>query len=164
MKRTDWVINWNEYFMGIALLSAQRSKDPRTQTWCCLVNPKQRIVWIWYNWFPKWCDDDLFPWWKSKDPLDDKNSYVVHAEINAILNSTQPLDDCTMFVTLHPCDKCFQAVIQSWIKRVIYLADRELPFVSVVQKMAASSWVELIKMNPLKPKIELDFEENSKTR
>ena len=60
-KRSDY-ISWDEYFMGIAMLSACRSKDPNTQVGACIVNDRNRIMSVGYNGFPSGCDDDEFPW------------------------------------------------------------------------------------------------------
>jgi len=123
MKRDDY-ISWDQYFMGVALLSAMRSKDPQTQVGACIVNTKKRIVGIGYNGFPYGIDDDQFPWDKKDSWLDSKYPYVVHAEPNAILNATEPLDHATLYVTLFPCNECAKLVIQSGIKEVVYLEDK----------------------------------------
>ena len=82
-------ISWDQYFMGVALLSAKRSKDPSTQVGACIVNEDKRIIGIGYNGFPRGCSDDVFPWGKgSENPLETKYPYVVHAETNALLNTT----------------------------------------------------------------------------
>lgn len=123
VKRTDY-ISWKEYFMGIAQLSAKRSKDPVTQVGACIVNDDNKIVGIGYNGFPNHCSDDDFPWDKSESYLESKKPYVVHAELNAILNSTMNLKGCTLYVTLFPCNECVKAIIQSGISKVYYLDDK----------------------------------------
>ena len=90
MKRTDY-INWDEYFMGIALLTAMRSKDPSSQVGACIVSPENKILSLGYNGMPIGCDDDAMPWEREGDPLNTKYMYVCHAELNAILNSAHPL-------------------------------------------------------------------------
>ena len=118
-------ISWDEYFMGVAVLSSKRSKDPSTQVGACIVNPKKRIVGIGYNGFPYGCDDKVFPWGRDQsDFLNCKYPYVVHAEPNAILNATSKLDDCTIYVTLFPCHECAKLIIQSGIKEVVYMSDK----------------------------------------
>ena len=87
MKRLN-VLSWDEYFMGLAHLSALRSKDPSTQVGACIVSPDRKVVGIGYNGFPIGCDDDDFPWAREGDFLETKYPFVVHAELNAILNST----------------------------------------------------------------------------
>ncbi len=119
-------ISWDEYFMGVAQLSALRSKDPNTKVGACIVNQKKRIVGIGYNGFPFGCSDDEFPWANDKnlDQLDTKYPYVVHAEPNAILNSTMSLEGATLYVTLFPCNECAKLIIQSGIKEVVYACDK----------------------------------------
>lgn len=123
MKRKDY-ISWDKYFMGVAILSSMRSKDPNTQVGACIVNPKKRIIGIGYNGLPHGCDDDQFPWDNDKGFLDSKYPYVVHAEPNAILNATCPLDNCTIYVTLFPCNECSKLIIQSGIREIVYLSDK----------------------------------------
>ncbi len=123
MKRSNY-ISWDKYFMGIAIMSSKRSKDPNTQVGACIVNPKKRIVGIGYNGFPIGCDDDIFPWENDKPFLDSKYPYVVHAEPNAILNANSSLDDCIIYVTLFPCHECTKLIIQSGIKEIVYLSDK----------------------------------------
>ncbi len=120
MKRTDY-IGWDEYFMGVAHLSAMRSKDDSSQVGACIVNQKNRIVGIGYNGFPIGCSDDDLPWEKSDDFLSSKYAYVVHAEPNAILNSSVDLEGSRIYVTLYPCNECAKLIIQSGIKEVVYL-------------------------------------------
>ena len=123
MKRNDF-ISWDKYFMGVAMLSSMRSKDPNTQVGACIVNEKKRIVGIGYNGFPYGCDDDEFPWTNGNDFLSSKYPYVVHAEPNAILNSSCSLDNATLYVTLFPCNECAKLIIQSGIKEIVYLSDK----------------------------------------
>ena len=124
MKRKDY-ISWDEYFMGIALLSSQRSKDPNTQVGACIVNEDKRIVAVGYNGMPNGCDDDAMPWVReSTRQLSTKYFYVCHAELNAILNSARDLKGCTLYVTLFPCSECAKAIIQAGIKRVVFYDDK----------------------------------------
>ena len=118
-------ISWDEYFMGVAVLSSKRSKDPSSTVGACIVNKKKRIVGIGYNGFPYGCDDTEYPWGRDQsDFLNCKYPYVVHAEPNAILNATCPLDDCTIYVTLFPCNECAKLIIQSGIKEVVFMSDK----------------------------------------
>jgi dCMP deaminase len=119
MKRTDY-LSWDTYFMGVAKLSAQRSKDPNTQVGACIVNQKNHIVGIGYNGMPNGIDDDVYPWENNGDFLQTKYPYVVHAEPNAILNSTVSLENATMYVSLFPCHECAKLIIQSGIKTLVY--------------------------------------------
>lgn len=123
MKRTNY-ISWDEYFMGVAYLSAMRSKDDSSQVGACIVNQKNRIVGIGYNGLPIGCSDDDFPWEREGSYLETKYPYVVHAEPNAILNATVPLEGSRIYVTLFPCNECAKLIIQSGIKEIIYLSDK----------------------------------------
>lgn len=110
--------------MEIAKLSAKRSKDPIRQVGCCIVDSKTlHILSIGYNGLPNGFNDDDFPWEKSSDFKKDKNSYVVHAEANAILNATASLENAIVYVTLFPCNECAKLLAQARIKKVIYLND-----------------------------------------
>ena len=120
----DNYISWDEYFMGVALLSAKRSKDPSTQVGACIVNKNKRIVGIGYNGMPFGCDDETFPWERTGDFLNTKYAYVVHAEPNAILNSNSHTQDCTLYVSLFPCNECAKLIIQSGIKEIVYMDDK----------------------------------------
>jgi dCMP deaminase len=113
-------ITWDQYFMGVAKLSALRSKDPSTQVGACIVNSDLRIVGIGYNGMPSGAKDDEFPWGNMGEYLDTKYPYVVHAEANAILNATQSLKGSSIFVTLFPCNECTKLIIQSGIKEIVY--------------------------------------------
>ena len=122
MKRADY-ISWDEYFMGISLLAARRSKDPNTQVGACIVSPENVIISTGYNGMPKGCSDDEYPWERTGE--DTKYPYVVHAELNAILNYTGgSLRGATVYTTLFPCNECAKALIQSGIKRIVYLSDK----------------------------------------
>lgn len=122
-KRSDY-LSWDEYFMGVAVLSSMRSKDPNTQVGACIVNEDKKIVGVGYNGFPIGCNDDDLPWEREGDWLDTKYPYVCHAELNAILNSNGNLKGCTLFVALFPCNECAKAIIQCGIRKVVYLSDK----------------------------------------
>lgn len=120
-KREDY-ISWDEYFMGVALLSGRRSKDPNTQVGCCIVSQDNKILSMGYNGLPTGCSDDEFPWVREgDDPLETKYVYTVHSELNAILNYRGgSLEGAKLYVSLFPCNECAKAIIQSGIKEVIY--------------------------------------------
>jgi dCMP deaminase len=124
MKRQDY-ISWDTYFMGIAQLSSKRSKDPKTQVGACIVTHENKIVGIGYNGFPKGISDDEFPWHDQGDFLQTKYPFVVHAEANAILNASQNLNGCKLFVTLFPCNECTKLIIQSGIKELVYVSNKD---------------------------------------
>ncbi len=119
----DNYISWAEYFMGIAVLSAKRSKDPNTQVGACIVSQKNIIVGTGYNGFPTGCLDSQLPWGREGNFLDTKYPYVIHAEENAISNSNNDVTGCTLYVTLFPCHNCAKKIIQEGIKYVIYLKE-----------------------------------------
>ncbi|HIT44211.1 TPA: dCMP deaminase family protein [Candidatus Avacholeplasma faecigallinarum] len=145
-------ISWDEYFMGVALLSAKRSKDPNTQVGACVVNQDKRIIGIGYNGFPTGCSDSDFPWGKNDtNVLNTKYPYVVHAEPNAILNSSSSLKGATMYVTLFPCNECAKLIIQSGIKEIVYMSDKYRGIQSDVaaKRMLDASGIKYRKMNEL---------------
>ena len=122
-KRKDY-IGWDEYFMGVALLSGERSKDPSSQVGACIVSEDNKILSIGYNGFPNGCSDDEISWEREGNFAETKYPYVGHAELNAILNSRGDLHGATLYVALFPCNECAKAIIQSGIKRVVYLSDK----------------------------------------
>ncbi len=147
-KRTDY-LSRDEYFMGIVHLSAQRSKDPSTQVGACIVNDEKVIVGTGYNGFPRWCEDDAFPRWKSDNFLDNRNTYVVHAEVNAILNANAAVKWCTIYIGLFPCNECAKIIIQSGIKKIIYFSDKNQhnDYYIASKRMLDATWVEYIQFD-----------------
>ena len=127
-KRTSKRLNylsWDEYFMAIALLSAERSKDPNTQVGACVANDQNKIVGVGYNGLPLGCSDDIFPWDRTGDFLSTKYPYVCHAELNAVLNAiSTDLRNCRIYVGLFPCNECTKVIIQAGISEIIYLSDK----------------------------------------
>lgn len=124
MKREDY-LSWDQYFMGIALLSAQRSKDPHTQVGACIVDKDNKILSVGYNGMPSGCPDDKMPWGKIGTALENKYFFVCHAELNAILNyGGGSLEGAICYSSLFPCNECAKAIIQSGIKEVCYLSDK----------------------------------------
>ena len=122
MKRENY-ISWDVYFMGIALLAANRSKDPSTQVGACIVSPENIIISTGYNGLPNGCSDDEFPW--DREGESNKYPYVVHAELNAILNAGgRVLRGARLYVALFPCNECAKAIIQSGIREIVYLSDK----------------------------------------
>src|SRR5690554_3779845 len=154
MKRNDY-INWDRYFMGVAMLSSKRSKDPHTQVGACIVNTKKRIIGIGYNGFPYGCDDDEYPWENNDSFLESKYPYVVHAEANAILNATVSLDGSSIYVSLFPCHECVKLIIQSGIKEIVYLSDKYAGTESdkAAKRMLVSANVNLRRIPPFELEI-----------
>jgi len=153
-------LSWDQYFMGIALLSAQRSKDEQTQVGACIVNSDNRIVGIGYNGLPIGCSDHEYPWNREGDWLDTKYPYVVHAEPNAILNSTSNLKHATMYVTLFPCNECAKLIIQSGIKELVYFEDKYQHTDSIIasKKMFDSCEIKYRLYNGIKINITTDID------
>ncbi|MDD6987967.1 dCMP deaminase family protein [Ruminococcus sp.] len=158
MKRNDY-ITWDEYFMGVALLASKRSKDPNTQVGACIVDSNNIILSTGYNGFPYGCSDDDFPWEREGD--DTKYNYVVHAELNAILNARgKDLKGAKLYVDLFPCNECAKAIIQSGIGEVVYLYDKYADSKETLasKRMLASANIKCRKFKSQKNEIVLDFD------
>ena len=156
-KREDY-ISWDEYFMGVALLAAKRSKDPNTQVGACIVDKNNVILTTGYNGFPKGCSDDEFPWDREGEVT--KYPFVVHAELNAILNASgKDLSGSRIYVDLFPCNECAKAIIQSGIREVIYLSDKyaDTPATQASKLMLTTAGVKLTRMQPEISDIVLNF-------
>lgn len=118
-------IEWDEYFMSIAILSSLRSKDSNTKVGAAIISTDHKVLSLGYNGMPTGIDDTKIPWSREGETsLDTKYPYVCHAELNAILNSSKDLHGSTLYVTLFPCNECAKAVIQSGIKKVVFLDDK----------------------------------------
>ena len=145
-KREDY-INWDEYFIGVAKLSAKRSKDPNTQVGACIVSEDNKILSMGYNGFPRGCSDEEFPWGKDleiSDPYNAKYLYSTHSELNAILNYRGgSLEGSKIYVTLFPCNECAKAIIQAGIKTIIYEDDKyaDSPSVRASKRMLNAAGV-----------------------
>ena len=149
MGKREGYLSWDDYFMAVALLSGKRSKDPNTQVGACIVN--------------KGCSDDEFPWDKEGEALNTKYPFVVHAELNAILNAKgKDLSGCRIYVALFPCNECAKAIIQSGISEVIYLSDKyaNTDSVKASKLMFKCAGVKLSQLEANHGKIELSFDIN----
>ena len=159
-QREDY-INWDEYFMGVAFLSARRSKDPNTQVGACIVSQDNKILSMGYNGFPNGCSDEDFPWNReSADPYDNKYYYSTHSELNAILNYRGgSLEGSKLYVTLFPCNECAKALIQSGIRKIIYAEDRyaATSAIRASKRMLRAAGVEFYPYEPSGRRIELDL-------
>ena len=156
-KRNDY-ITWDEYFMGVSLLAAERSKDPSTQVGACIVSADNRILSTGYNGFPQGCSDDAFPWNRDASAGETKYNFVVHAELNAILNAGgRSLVGSRIFVSLFPCHECAKAIIQSGVKEVVYLSDKYNGTESdnASKRMLNAAGVKLTKIKPTKAQLVL---------
>ena len=159
MKRLDY-ISWDEYFMGIAILSSKRSKDPSTQVGACIVNKDNKIISMGYNGAPTGYDDDKYMSWEREGNfLDTKYAYVCHGELNAILNSPTSVKNCKIYVALFPCNECTKAIIQSGIKEVIYMDDKYKDTDSVIasKKMLDACGVTYREYKKSGKKLELEL-------
>ena len=159
-KRRDY-ISWDEYFMGVALLAAQRSKDPSTQVGACIIDGDKRILSTGYNGFPKGCSDDEYPCNRDESLGETKYQYVVHAELNAILNASgKSLSGATVYVGLFPCHECAKAIIQSGIKEVIYLSDKyhDTPSMTASRKMLDSAGVKYRQIKLTRSQLVIKFD------
>ena len=159
-KREDY-ISWDDYFMGIALLSAQRSKDPSTQVGACIVNDDNVIVGTGYNGWPRGIDNDDLPWEREGAALQTKYMYVVHAEANAITNASVSLKGCRIYVALIPCNECAKLIIQSGITEVVYMNDKHaaLDAFKGARVLFEKAGVRLRQYRPQMKRLTLDFEE-----
>ena len=158
-KRTDY-ISWEEYFMGVSLLAAKRSKDPNTQVGACIVDGQNRILSTGYNGFPQGCSDDEFPWNRDEENGETKYKFVVHAELNAILNTRgKSLAGSRLYVGLFPCHECAKAIIQTGIREVIYLSDKYSGTDSTLasRRMLDAAGIRLTQLKPTKAQIVLNF-------
>ena len=157
-KRSDY-ISWDEYFMGVAMLSGMRSKDPNTQVGACIVSDDNKILSMGYNGFPTGCSDDEFPWTREGDPLENKYLYSTHSELNAILNYRGgSLEGAKLYVTLFPCNECAKAIIQSGIKTVVYDSDKyeHTPSVIASKRMMDAAGVRYYKYSRTNRQITLN--------
>jgi dCMP deaminase len=156
--RKDY-ITWDEYFMGIAKLAAERSKDPNTRVGACIVNDDHKIVSIGYNGMPTGIDDAEMPWAREGSYLETKYPYVCHAELNAILNSNADLRGCTLYVALFPCNECAKAVIQAGIKKVVYADDKYAATdgVKASKMMFKKCGVKLLQYKPSGKTVKIDL-------
>ncbi|XP_055334273.1 deoxycytidylate deaminase-like [Paramacrobiotus metropolitanus] len=160
LKKRDDYLSWEEYFMAVAVLSSQRSKDPSSQVGACIVNEEKKIVGIGYNGMPTGCSDDVLPWNREGDFLDTKYPYVCHAEMNAIMNkNSASVKDCTLYVALFPCNECAKLCIQAGIREVVYLSDKygdKEPFIAS-RRLLDMAQIKIRQFIPGRRQITLDF-------
>lgn len=153
-------IDWHQMFMAVAKVVALRSKDPSTQVGAVVVNADNHIVGTGYNGFPRGCSDLVYPWGRLGQVNKTKYPYVVHAELNAILNcGGHSLKGCSIYTVLFPCNECAKAIIQAGITTVYYANDKYAATDSVEasKAMLKSAGVKTIIPKMSKILIELDF-------
>ncbi len=156
-KREDY-ISWDEYFMSVAKLSGMRSKDPNSQVGSCIVSSDNKILSMGYNGLPTGCPDDEFPWAREGEELETKYPYVVHSELNAILNYRGgSLEGAKLYVSLFPCNECAKAIIQAGLKTVIYDDDKYQgePSVIASKRMMNAAGVRYYRYQRTGRKIEI---------
>ena len=159
MKRENY-ITWDEYFMGVAMLAARRSKDPNTRVGACIVSQDNIIISTGYNGLPNGCSDDEYPW--EREGEETKYPYVVHAELNAILNANgRDLRGSRLYVALFPCNECAKAIIQAGVKEVLYLSDKyaDTSATRASKRMMDSAGVAYRQLQPSTKTIVLDLSE-----
>lgn len=150
-------IDWDEYFMGLAILSSLRSKDPNTKVGACIADKNHKVVSIGYNGMPRGiADEDLS--WNKGEGLDSKYLYVCHAEFNAILSTRDgtALNGCTIYVSLFPCNECAKAIIQTGIKEIVYMSNKyaDTTGTQASMKMLHLAGVKIRQFQGRTPKIE----------
>ena len=158
-QKRQGYLSWDEYFMGVAMLSGMRSKDPHSQVGACIVSEDNKILSMGYNGFPKGCSDDEFPWGREGEPLDTKYLYVTHSELNAILNYRGgSLEGSKLYVTLFPCNECAKAIIQAGITTIVYGEDKyaDTPAVRASKRMLNAAGVRYYQYQPTGRKIEIE--------
>ncbi|XP_015598718.1 deoxycytidylate deaminase [Cephus cinctus] len=156
-------LDWEDYFMAVAFLSAKRSKDPSTQVGACIVDKNKRIVGIGYNGMPRGCSDDEFQWKKNtSNKLESKYLYVCHAEVNAILNkNVQDITNCDMYVGLFPCNECAKVIIQSGISSIVYMSDKHAHKIGTIaaKRMFNAAGITYRQYTPKNKEIVINFSE-----
>lgn len=176
-KREETITN-HEASMLTAISWSLKSKDPSTQVGACIIHEDGRLLTAGYNGTPKGWDDESFPWDNKVSKIGEQNTkypYVVHAEMNAICNykgSNLDLKNSTIYVTLFPCANCAKLIVQSGIKRVIYLVDDRKDSLDESTKrenlttklLLAKCGVEVISFDELKTinEVNVSLSENNK--
>lgn len=119
--------SWDEYFMGMAELTAQRSTCLRRQVGAVIVQDKH-IVATGYNGAPRG-----IPHCEEKGgclreelgvPSGQRHELcrALHAEQNAIIQAAtlaQSIDGATIYITHQPCIICAKMIINAGIRRIV---------------------------------------------
>lgn len=110
------MIDWHKRFLDLAAHIATWSKDPSTKVGAVIVNNNRQLLGHGYNGFPRGVDDSA----ERYADRTTKYARVVHAELNAILNTGVPMgvEGCTIYCTHYPCQECAKAIIQVGITQV----------------------------------------------
>lgn len=141
---------WDRRFLKMAELIGSWSKDPSTQTGSVIVDGFNRVISMGYNGFPRKIADD-----HRLHDRETKYSLVVHAEMNAILNSPRPVVGGTIYIhPFMPCDRCAVHIISAGITRVVSLipdAERNERWGESFRRsrlIFQEAGVELLELNP----------------
>lgn len=149
MKKTKKIIearkriSWDECFIRMAHVIADRSQDPSTQTGAIVVNNKNVLVGAGYNGWARGIKNEDLPWDREGDFMNTKYAYVCHAEENAVYNANAKTEGCKIYCTLFPCNECAKTIIQNGIKEVIYESDK---YADVPAFMASKKMFKLAKV------------------
>lgn len=107
---------WDRFYLDLCEVARQKSRDPSTKVGAFIARPDHTCVSFGYNGFPRGVADTA----ERYQDREQKYPRTVHAEVNAIMNSRERLDGCTLYVTpLHPCATCAGIIIQSGIRRIV---------------------------------------------
>jgi len=137
-------ISWDECFMKMAHVIADRSQDPSTQAGAIVVNDKNVLVGAGYNGWARGIKSEDLPWEREGDFMNTKYAYVCHAEENAIYNANAKTEGGKIYCTLFPCNECAKTIIQNGIKEVVYESDK---YADVPAFMASRKMLKLAKIN-----------------
>lgn len=130
-------ISWDECFMKMAHVIADRSQDPSTQAGAVVATENNVVVGVGYNGWPRGIKSEDLPWDREGDFENTKYAYVCHAEENAVYNANNSTEGCKIYCTLFPCNECAKTLIQNGIKEVVYESDKyaDTPAVRSSKKM-----------------------------
>lgn len=137
-------MSWDECFLRMAHLIAQRSKDPSTQAGAVIVDKNNIVVGLGYNGFPRGVSNDSFPWEREGSLEETKYAYICHAEENAVYNANSSTHGCKTYCTLFPCNECAKTMIQNGIVEIIFESDKyhDLPAYIASRRMLDAAGVK----------------------
>jgi dCMP deaminase len=133
-------VEWDEYFMSIALLASCRSPCERLHVGSVIVK-NNRIISMGYNGFIPGAPH-------TSRVQDNHEQSIIHSEINAITDCAKrgtSLDGAKIYVTHYPCPHCFRSIAASNIKEIIYLNDYNNS--PIVEELAGDSGIKITKLN-----------------
>ena len=163
--RKDY-LSWDDTFMLMADLISERSKDPSTRTGGVVVDENNVVLGLGYNGWPRGVEEGIFPWdreggYEKEEFLNTKYAYVVHAEINAILNSNKSVAGGKLYCHLFPCNECAKTIIQCGVKEVIYADDK---YMNEEYSVAAKKLFDLagVRYKKYVPTKKIEIKDNDK--